>query len=75
MPTPGPTEVLWFRLVPPLPGEPFPPHPLPSHQLVQRPRTEHLLAIQGEGSRAQQQAREADAVAGLCALRPRTLFT
>lgn len=63
---PGPSDVLWFSFAPHCPvSPPLLPTPLPSHRcLVERPRTEHLLAIQGEVPRARQQVQEAGAVAG-----------
>lgn len=63
---PGPSDVLWFSFVPHSPVSPlFPPPPdsPPTECLVERPRTERLLAIQG-GSQGPTQAREAGAVAG-----------
>lgn len=31
---PGPRDVLWFSLAPPLPSEPFPPLSTPSHRCL-----------------------------------------
>lgn len=76
---PGPSEVLWFSLVPALPSEPSPPPhptplpPTPRRAPPERPWTEHLVAIQGEVPGARPQ--EGSVVGRAGSPWPRTLFT